>query len=255
MLYQGDYNKIYEAMTQHYEPSEEEVYCMLKKLTSPCITILDNDYPEYIKKKVIHPPFVLYYYGDISLINDENKNIAFIGSRKCSNYGQNITQKIVSEVAKKFNIVSGLARGIDSCAHAACVNILGKTIAVLGCGIDVCYPSENKWLYQKIKKTGLIISEYPCNTPPQIRYFPWRNRLIVGFSRTIVITEAKKHSGTSISTSFALASGKDVCCIPYPSDENSLCNHLIKQGAYLIENANDLYDILQCGHYDPLFGI
>ena len=228
---------------------------MLKKLTSPCITILDEDYPDYLKQKVCRPPLVLYYYGDISLIKDENKNIAFIGSRKCSDYGQKITSQIVSEVAERFNIVSGLAKGIDTCAHNACVNIIGKTIAVLGCGIDVCYPESNRRLYEIIKKRGLVISEYPSDTPPQASYFPMRNRIIVGLSRLIVITEAKKRSGTSISTAYALAMGKDVCCVPYPADNNSLCNHLIKQGAFMIEDAQDLYDVINCRSNGPLFSL
>ena len=256
MLYKGDFDQIYNALIQHDNPpSDEEVNEILKKVTSPCITILDDDYPDYLKQKVYHPPFVLYYYGDISLLKDENKNIAFIGSRKCSDYGQKITSQIVSEVSEKFNIVSGLAKGIDTCAHSACVNKIGKTIAVLGCGIDVCYPSSNHRLYHIIKNHGLLISEYPNDTPPEAHYFPMRNRIIVGLSRLIVITEAKKHSGTQISTAFALSSGKDVCCVPYPADNNSLCNHLIKQGAYMIENAKDLYDVLDYQSGGPLFSL
>lgn len=246
MLYKGDFELIYDALVRHESPpSDDEVYAVIRKVTSPCITILDDDYPEYLKQKVFHPPFVLYYYGDISLIKDENKNIAFIGSRKCSQYGQNITQNLVSEASTKYNIVSGLARGIDACAHAACINKIGKTIAVLGSGIDVCYPIRNQFLYNYIKKNGLLISEYPCDTPPRPEYFPMRNRLVVGFSKMIVITEAKKHSGTQISTAIALMSGKDVCCVPYQADENSLCNDLIKQGAYLIEKPEDIFDIME----------
>lgn len=245
MIYRGDFDAIYDALVRHESPpSEEEVNLVLRKVTSPCITILDEDYPEYLRQKVYHPPFVLYYYGDISLIKDETKNIAFIGSRKCSQYGQNITQSLVSKVATRFNIVSGLARGIDSCAHAACINKIGKTIAVLGSGIDICYPERNKFLYNQIKETGLLISEYPCDTPPDPKYFPMRNRLVVGLSKMIVITEAKRHSGTQISTTFALMSGKDVCCVPYQADENSLCNELIKQGAYLIEKPEDIFYIM-----------
>lgn len=256
MLCKGDFDRIYSALVNHEDlPSDEEMQEVIKKVTSPCITILDEDYPEYLKQKVFHPPFVLYYYGDISLIKDENKNIAFIGSRMCSIYGQNMTQKIVSEVSEKYNIVSGLAKGIDSCAHATCINKLGKTIAVLGSGIDYCYPAKNQGLYEQIKKKGLIISEYPVDTPPSARNFPMRNRLIVGLSRLIVITEANKHSGTQISTAFALQSGKDVCCVPFPATKNSLCNHLIKQGAYLVEDAKDIFDVIEWSGSGPLFSI
>ena len=254
--HKGDFDKIYADLVRHENnPTDEEVNATLQKVTSSCITILDEDYPEYLKKKVYQPPFVLYYYGDISLIKDENKNIAVIGSRECSDYGSHITQQIVSELCEKFTIVSGLAKGIDSCAHSACVNKIGKTIAVLGSGIDVCYPLRNRRLYERIKKTGLVISEYPGDTLPQAEYFPMRNRLIVGFSRLIVITEAKKHSGTQISTAYALASGKDVCCVPYTAEKNSLCNHLIKQGAYLVEDAKDIFDVLDCPKSEPLFSM
>ena len=254
MLYKGDFNQIYDHLVKKEEPpTEEQVQEMLKKVTSPCITILDEDYPDYLKHKTDHPPFVLYYYGDISLIKDENQNLAFIGSRKCSEYGQNITQEIVSEVCNKFTIVSGLAKGIDTCAHAACINKLGKTIAVLGSGIDVCYPESNHDLYEDIKRTGLLISEYPCDVTPCAKYFPMRNRIIVGLSRVVIITEAKKHSGTQISTAYALSTGKDVCCVPYPIQENSLCNHLIKQGAYMIESAKDLLEVLECDKEGPIF--
>jgi len=256
MLYKGDFNQIYSALVNHENPpSDDEVNEMMKQVTSPCITILDEDYPDYLKQKVFQPPFVLYYRGDISLIKDEEKNIAVIGSRKCTNYGWTMTANIVSEICEHFNIVSGLAKGIDSCAHSTCINKLGKTIAVLGCGIDYCYPQRNQRLYEQIKKNGLLISEYPGKTPPQNKYFPIRNRLIVGLSKIVVITEASKHSGTSISTAFALQSGKDVCCVPYPADSNSLCNHLIQQGAYMIENAKDLYDILDYREYEPLFNL
>lgn len=256
VIYRGDYDKIYNAIASHeLPPNDEEVLEVVRKVTSSCITILDEDYPEYLKKKVFHPPFVLYYYGDLSLIKDEDRNIAFIGSRKCSDYGQNITQEIVSEVCEKYNIVSGLAKGIDTCAHAACINKIGKTIAVLGSGIDFCYPASNKKLYELIKKKGLLLSEYPGETPPCSQYFPMRNRIIVGLSKLIVITEASRHSGTQISTTFALQMGKDVCCVPYPVERHSLCNHLIKQGAYMIENAKDLFCILNCDEEGPIFSM
>lgn len=255
VIYQGDYEKIYDAITKREAPTEEAVNETLKTVTSPCLTILDEDYPEYLKQKTVFPPFVLYYYGDISLIKDETKNIAFIGSRECSDYGAFVTNKLVSQVSEKFNIVSGLARGIDSCAHRACINKIGKTIAVLGSGIDYCYPPKNIQLYKAIKKKGLIISEYPGKTPPLNINFPRRNRIIVALSRAVVITEAKLHSGTQISTNYALLSGKDVCCVPYPIDHDSLCNALIKEGAFLIESVQDLYAAIGYREDEPLFAL
>lgn len=254
IVHRGDYDKIYEAIRgKEVLPSEEEMMNTIKTMKCRCITILDEDYPEYLKIKVYRPPFVLFYYGDISLLKDDMKNVAFVGSRSCTAYGKEMTKTLVEGLCPDYNIVSGLAAGIDSSAHFACVNKLGKTIAVLGSGIDVCYPAENRDLYEQIKQKGLIISEYPNDTEPCANHFPIRNRLIVGLSRALVITQAKKHSGTSISAAIALDAGKDVCCVPYPATENSLCNRLLKYGAYLVESVNDLDDILNKSKVEPVF--
>lgn len=256
LINQGDYDKIYSTLVRREElPSEEIILETLRQNKAPCITILDEDYPEYLRQKVCKPPMVLYYYGDISLIKDEEKNIAFIGSRKPTDYGNMMTAKLVSKVCKRYHIVSGLAKGIDSCAHAACVNKLGKTIAVLGSGIDFCYPERNKELYEIIKKTGLVISEYPGETIPSPENFPKRNRIIVGLSKAVVITDALKRSGTQISAAYTLQSGKDLCCVPHLATRNSLCNHLIQQGAFLIENENDIYDVMDGKRETSVFHI
>ena len=181
------------------------------------------------------------------------KNLAFVGSRKINPYGEKMTIKLVQGLCSEYNIVSGLAAGIDACAHNACVNKLGKTIAVLGCGIDMCYPTENYELYLSIRQEGLVISEYPGKTPPASAHFPIRNRLIVGFARSLIIPQAAKRSGTSISAAYALDTGKEICCVPYPATANSFCNHLIQYGAFLVENVQDVLDVLSGVDKKPLF--
>ena len=251
---EGDYEAIYDFLTEHKElPSEEEINRVVSSVKSGVVTILDDNYPEYLKQKVFRPPFALFYYGDISLIKDDMKNLAFVGSRKINPYGEKMTIKLVQGLCGEYNIVSGLAAGIDACAHNACVNKLGKTIAVLGCGIDMCYPTENYELYLRIRQEGLVISEYPGKTPPASAHFPIRNRLIVGFARSLIIPQAAKRSGTSISAAYALDTGKEICCVPYPATANSFCNHLIQYGAFLVENVQDVLDVLSGVDKKPLF--
>lgn len=252
--FNGEFSKIYDFVSNNFDINEVEARKLISTIKSHAITIFDEDYPNYLKK-ICKPPFVLFYYGDISLIKDLTKNVAVIGSRECTSYGIEHTNEIVSKIATKYNIVSGMARGIDTCAHNACILNKGKTIAVLGSGIDYCYPFSNKELYKTIKKDHLLISEYPNSVMPKEESFPMRNRLISAFSSCLVITEAQHQSGTSITCSIALSEGKDVCCVPYVADKTSLCNKLIKQGANLIEDGDDLLDFLGDYSFNKVFEI
>lgn len=253
VLYEGDFNKIFDFIINHEDfPPDEDIMNVVRSVRAHTLTILDPDYPEYLKK-IYKPPLVLYYYGDISLIKDYQKNIAIVGSRKCTSYGTSQTREIIAKIAHKYNVVSGMALGIDSCAHNACIFNKGKTIAVLGSGIDYCYPTRNKTLYNEIKRNHLIISEYPNNLVPKEENFPFRNRLIVGLSTCVTITEAKLYSGTSITATIALDEGRDVCCVPYIADKTSLCNSLIKEGAVLIEDGDDLLSFLSDNVTKPIF--
>ncbi len=238
----GDWLTIYEKLkNKEYYPSKEDVSKTLKKIKSKVITILDPEYPSYLRQ-IYHPPFVLYYYGDIYLISDFTKAIAVVGSRDCSSYGVSATREIVKDIAKDFIIVSGMAKGIDSIAHQTTINNGGKTVAVMCTGIEKCYPAEVIDLYMEIKKYHLLISEYPSSTVPEKRDIPFRNRLIAAMSCITIVGEAKMRSGTSITVGFALDMGRDVLCIPYPIGTNSLCNRLIQFGAGLVENGNDVYE-------------
>ena len=200
---------------------------------------MDKEYPPELKK-VYRAPIVLYYYGDISLLYKEKEALAVIGSRECTEVGRTITDQLVTELAPDFRIVSGLAKGIDAVAHESAIKAGGDTIAVLGSGIDYCYPYENYALYRLIKEKGLVISEYPNFTMPTQISFPMRNRIIAGLSKGILITEAKKKSGTMITVRWAQMIDKDIMCVPYrPSDESG-CNQLIKEGAFMVEDSDDV---------------
>ena len=236
--------------SKEFDGIEEE----LPPLTCKTLTMLDDEYPEELKKLTC-PPLVLYYYGDISLIQNIKKNLAVVGSRVTTEYGSETTKEIVASLAKEVNIVSGLARGIDAIAQTQCIRSGGKTIAILGSGIDYCYPEINKPLYDEIKKNHLVLSEYPGLTPPSPDKFPFRNRLIAMLSDTVLVTEAYPRSGTSITVGFALEYSKSVCCVPYSSGRFSLCNKLINQGAYLVENADDVLEIMGIDREQTIFDL
>ena len=239
--YGGDFNKILKA-AQKIEPIEDCYSEAVKELKCGTITMVDPNYPLHLKA-IFKPPIVLYYYGDISLINDYRRNISIVGSRENSEYGERMTNEIAAGLAKKgFIIVSGMARGIDSIAHQSAIKEGGKTIAVLGCGIDYCYPPENKELYEEIKKNHLVISEYPGDLPPFMWSFPIRNRIIAGLSKTLVVTEAGEKSGSGITAALAMNGNTDVMCVPYPAGTKSQCNKLISYGAALVESADDVIE-------------
>ncbi len=239
----GDWQKIYEDCVLKNMPTLEEINLAKKRVRSGYITILDPDYPEYLKK-YYRPPFVLYYHGDISLINSPKDNLSVIGSRDCLQEDIDLTKKTIKELDKKTVIVSGLAEGIDGAAHEAALENDLKTIAVLGSGIEKCYPPININIYKKIKENGLVISEYPGYFSGNQLSFPARNRIIAMLSRATLITCGLRHSGTFITAEWALMFGKVVGCIPSRNFGDSVCNLLIKEGAYLIEDASDVKELM-----------
>lgn len=249
LMYKGDRRKIIDHITRRLGISHN---AKLPKMPFKALTFFDEDYPEEFKQYGL-APLVLFYYGDISLIFKSENNIAVVGTRKPTEYGIKKTEEIVKELAKDYVIVSGLASGIDAIAHKSAIEVRGKTVAVLGCGIDRCYPSENQELYEEIKKNHLVISEYPYMDFSSYDSFPFRNRLIAMFSKGVFISQASYRSGTSITASFALEFSKDVMCLPYPADEMSLCNRLIGQGAFLVENAKDIDSIMNGLENGPIF--
>ena len=160
-----------------------------------------------------------------------------VGARGCSAYGKKIAQELAYFLGKNgYVVISGMARGIDAYAHMGCLQARAKTIAVLGCGVDVCYPAEHQKLYEQIISEGCVLSEYAPGSKPIARQFPPRNRIISGIARYVVVVEAKERSGSLITTDFALEQGKDIYVVPGRMTDtlSTGCNRLIAQGAGII---------------------
>lgn len=209
------------------------------------LNISDVEYPEMLKY-IPDPPLVLYVRGKIPKSN----TVAIVGSRKASGYGIETASKMAFNLAlSDITIVSGMARGIDTAAHSGTLEAGGKTIAVLGCGVDVVYPPENKELMKRIAQSGAIISEYPPGTPPATIHFPSRNRIISGMSLGTLVVEAGMKSGSLITAHLALEQGRDVFAIPGNiNNYNSVgTNKLIKDGAKMVLNPDDILDELSFG--------
>ncbi|MBS1413121.1 MAG: DNA-protecting protein DprA [Christensenellaceae bacterium] len=189
------------------------------------------DYPEALVN-IQNPPPVLYYKGDFSLAASEY-SIGVVGSRRCTYYGKSTAARFSRELAKHgLPIISGLARGIDTQAHKGALGGGGKTIAVLGCGLDIIYPPENKALYEEIAERGLMLSEFPLGTPPIPSNFPRRNRIISALSRVLLVVEAALKSGALITANCAIDQGRDVFFIPgnIDSPASAGTNMMIKEG-------------------------
>lgn len=240
LKYNGDFDKIYQALERKEKVDKALKEELFTKLKSKYTTIISDDYPTMLKE-ISCPPFVLFYYGNLDLVN--LKCIGVVGMRHPSEYGIKATKEIVSDlVLKDYTIVSGMALGIDAIAHTSAMNALGKTIAVLGSGIDYCYPKTNLEIYEMMKENQLIISEYPGKLVPKKINFPRRNRIISGISESILVTEANLQSGTMITVGHALEQGKDIYCIPGRINDPAGCNSLIQQGAKLVMSVNDIID-------------
>ncbi len=211
------------------------------------VKIVTYDQAEYPKmlKEIYRPPLGLYVKGNLQNFNTDT-NLAIIGSRKATNYGKMVTEKIIKELtAYNINIVSGLAIGIDTCAHTWAINQNLKTLAVIGSGFNHLFPSINRSLAEQIVgQGGAIISEYPINFEPQKYYFVARNRLISGVSKAVLIVEAQKKSGTLITAKFAEEQNRDILAVPNNIfAQNSFgTNQLIKEGAKLIMCGEDIVD-------------
>lgn len=241
--YEGDFEKIYTAIMNKEKCDYNEVQEIVSKIKCKYTTVIASDYPSKLKN-LNRPPFVIFYEGDLNLLN--KKIVAVIGSRKNSEYGKKICEKLVKElVDNDYVIISGLARGIDAISHQVALNNKGNTIAVLGNGIDYYYPKSNEELQKSIINKGLIISEYPLMTKPIKENFPNRNRIIAALCDGVLVIESKKRSGTMITVNEALNLGKDIMCVPTRANENSGCNYLIKNGAHLVENGFDVIEILK----------
>ena len=207
------------------------------------VNIKNKNYPELLKK-IYEPPQVLYVNGQLKA--KEKYPLAVVGTRKVSLYGKKITYSFVKALAQAgLTIISGLALGVDGIAHQAALDVGGRTIAVLGSGLDIIYPSSHQQLAQNIiESNGAIISEYEPKTRPSKWTFPARNRIVAGMSLGTLVIEAPKKSGALITARYALEQGREVFAIPGSIyNENSAgCNLLIKMGAKPVTKPEDILE-------------
>jgi DNA processing protein len=204
------------------------------------ITYFDNKYPLQLRE-VFNPPPVIYVKGDLSF--DFNTSIAVVGSRSHSDYGRQATEHFTWQLASwGFTIISGGARGIDSIAHTIALKAGAKTIAVLGSGIDVVFPAENKKLFESIPETGALVTEFPIGTIPDKFNFPSRNRIIAALSRGTLVIEAPEKSGALITANLAIENNRDVFAIPgrLTDGRSKGTNMLIRDGAYIALDPTDI---------------
>lgn len=245
MKHKGDITKMIDDVRQRRYHDCEDVAECYRQLNSQFITIMERAYPSSLRYGYC-PPLLLYYYGNISLLNNFKKTYAFVGSRNPSEYGVAMAKKLAGDCAKKgLILVSGMASGIDGAAMEAALDAGGKVIAVLGTGIDRPFPNINKDLYIRIKENGLVISEYPGDTPPERENFPKRNRIIAALGAATIVGESAMKSGTMITVKYATELGRDIGAVPHPGFVENGCNALIRDGAQMVETADDIVEMLE----------
>ena len=198
------------------------------------VTMEQEEYPKRLCN-ISQSPYAIFYKGELPA--EEKRSIAIVGARMCSEYGRYYAQQIAALAVKyDVNVISGMALGIDGAAHYGAMQQKGKTYAVLGCGVDYCYPKSNRVLYEYMMTHGGVLSEYVPGTVPLASLFPSRNRIISGLSDAVIVIEAKERSGSLITADFAMEQGKDVYALPGRATDSLSggCNRLIRQGAGII---------------------
>ncbi len=215
---------------------------LLREIGGTVLTFRDALYPARLNE-IYDPPPLLYVRGELKEADD--LALSIVGSRRTSPYGRAVTERMSQEIAQRgVTIVSGMARGIDSVAHWGAISGGGRTIAVLGCGIDVIYPPENRNLFGRIIEHGAILSEFPMGSPPEAIHFPRRNRIISGLSLGVVAVQANAKSGSLITAQYALEQGREVFAIPgnVGAEGSRGTNRLIREGAKLVESSDDILE-------------
>ncbi|MDE5907592.1 MAG: DNA-processing protein DprA [Lachnospiraceae bacterium] len=219
----------------------EREYTKMQQKGIKFYSLEDEEYPARLRK-LIHPPYALYCMG--SMPEEERPSVAIIGARECSEYGRYMAEAFAGKMADAgVSIISGMARGIDGIGQRAAVEKKGRTYAVLGSGVDVCYPASNKALYRDIQDTGGgILSVFPPGTSPQKAQFPERNRIVAGLADVILVVEARAKSGTWITVDMALEQGKNIYAVPGRLTDrlSDGCNLLIRQGAGIALTPEDI---------------
>lgn len=208
------------------------------------VSYFSKSYPKSLKN-IDYPPLYLFYEGQIEWLNFPS--IAIVGARQATPYARQVLAKLIPRlVEEKQVIVSGLARGVDCFSHELAIGSGGKTIGVVGCGLDICYPRDVYDLFNEMKKNHLVLSEYPLGTPVRRYHFPMRNRIIAGISDGTCVIEAKERSGSLITAQLALDAGKEVFAVPGEilSGQSNGCHHLIQDGAKCVYRIEDIVEDL-----------
>lgn len=248
-----------ESLIESRKLDSAKEYDKLEQKGMRFVSMEDEDYPKRLRN-IANPPYSIYVKG--KLPPEEKKTIAIVGARMCSTYGYSVAKELGKQLAGKGAcVISGMARGIDAAGHRGaleCAETADEmkdaetkkscpTVAVLGCGADVCYPKTNRELYGELTEKGGIISEYPPGVQPLAGFFPARNRIIAGLCDVLVVVEAKSRSGSLITADFALEQGKDIYAVPGRMyDTLSMgCNTLLRQGAGIISGIGDFLKELE----------
>ena len=224
-----------------------------KRIQEQGISVLtwdDHGYPRRLKE-VDQPPPVLYLRG--AILEEDQWAVAMVGTRRVTKYGRQTTQELAGALARNgITVVSGLARGVDGIAHQACLDNGGRTLAVLGCGVDRIYPPEHRRLAERILANGALISDYPPGTPPEAANFPPRNRIISGLSQAVVVVEAGRKSGALITAAFAAEQGREVFAVPgnIYAPQSKGTNLLIQEGAQILLNIDSVMESLNLGQVE-----
>ena len=220
----------------------DDTYERFLQLEGNLVSIYDEDYPELLRH-IYEAPVILYYKG--TLPREDQLSVAMVGTRHSTAYGRMVAEDLAKDLARHgVWVISGMARGIDACCHQGALDGNGKTIAVLGSGLDVIYPKENTDLYYNIVENGCVISEFPLGTTPLPRNFPVRNRIISGLAQGVVVVEAAEKSGTLITVDYGMEQGKTIFAVPGPitSKQSKTPHRLIREGAKLVSCAEDVIE-------------
>jgi len=237
-----DYDTAVQIKDDTYKRFADKQISEIKKKNFKVLTYWSSDYPLPLKR-IFNPPVVLFYKGTIE--EKDFNSISVVGMRMPSQYGKQATEYFCTElVSRDITIISGMARGIDTIAHRCSLKNKGRTLAVLGSGLNVCYPPENRKLFNDITKSGAVISEFPLYTPPNKENFPRRNRIISALSKGTLVVEGGVKSGALITAYFALDQGKEVFAVPgnINNTKSRGTHKLIKEGAKLVEVVNDILE-------------
>ncbi len=234
-----------QLLTGRFPREIDEQSTLLELAGAGIVAWTDKEYPTLLRH--IHPPPpVLFWRGNLAVV--EQPAIAVVGSRKCSHSGRAVAERMGRDLATEgFVVVSGLARGVDTAAHRGALLAGGITVAVLGCGVDVCYPKENRRLAAHILERGALVSEFSMGSPPLRQNFPLRNRIISGLSLGVVVVEARAGSGALVTVNHALSQGREVFVIPGDTTITSTIgsNKLLKEGAKPVTDVGDILEELR----------